>query len=376
MAENQDRGTRKAQRIAARQMSVRRPRSRTGMWISIGAVTIVALIAIGVSVAWFMVTSTGSTSVAKGKQITFEIPMGAGTEKIGSILLSEGVIGNEALFRVIARVERADGHFKAGIYRLPAQSSYGDIIDALRKGPEQVFVTVTIPEGLTVAQTAVIVQEKTGISAEEFEVLAKSGATEFGSKFPFLEGAYSESLEGYLFPDTYRIDENASARDVIEMMLEQFDEVWSEISISKSRAKQYSPHEIVTIASLVEREARIEKERPLVASVVDNRLKKHMKLQFCSTVQFLLPGEEERTKIRLTNADISIPSPYNTYQNQGLPPGPIANPGKASLLAAAKPANTTYIFFVLTGKDGSQTFATTSDEFLRAKALSKKVLGQ
>lgn len=308
--------------------------------------------------------------------MTIEIPEGSGTATIGTILAESGVVSNANLFRVKSRLADADGTYKAGVYELTVGMGYDDAIEALQAGPRSAYVTVTLPEGLTIHLMGVILEDEVGIPYDEFTSLARTSAPQFEEKYPFLEAAYDGSLEGFLFPDTYQIDVGATSEQVLDMMLARFAEVWDGLEKPAGRLDRYSVGEIVTIASMVEREASLDKERPLVASVVDNRLEQNMKLQFCSTVQFLLPGEEARTKIRLTNADIAIQSPYNTYLNQGLPPGPIASPGREALAAALNPADTNYLYFVLTGKDGSQTFASTYAEFEAAKAKSKEVLGQ
>lgn len=328
------------------------------------------------AIAWSFLSPANPGQVASGTQVQVEIPQGSGTAAIAQILVDADVVDNAYLFRIKSRLDGADGTYKAGVYTMVAGMGYAEAIALLKQGPRTDYVTVTFPEGMTIHLMGVIVEDQVGIPYDEFTSLAKSAAPQFVAEYPFLVGAYNGSLEGFLFPDTYQIDKGATSEDILGMMLGRFAEVWDELDKPSDRTGRYSVNELVTIASLVEREASLDEERPLVASVVDNRLAKNMKLQFCSTVQFLLPGEEDRTKVRLTNADIAIESPYNTYINQGLPPGPIANPGREALNAALHPADTTYIYFVLTGTDGSQTFATTSAEFERAKAKSKEVLGQ
>ena len=359
--------------------SGRRTRGRAGRagmgWV-VAAAVLVLVIVVGTLAALWLFGSDAPASAEKGSEVLIEVRSGAGTAEIGAELADSGVVANANLFRVIARVTGADGTFKAGTYTLTVGLGYQGAIDALQAGPRTSFVTVTFPEGLTTHQIATLLESKTGIAYADFTALAHGGAPQFASTYAFLDGAYDDSLEGYLYPDTYQIDVDATAEDVVVMMLDRFAQVWDELDKPGARTERYTTNELVTIASLVEREASLDKERPLVASVIDNRLAKHMKLQFCSTVQFLLPGEEERTKVRLTNADLAIDSPYNTYLHGGLPPGPIANPGRKALRAALEPAETTYLYFVLTGKDGSQTFATTAAEFARAKALSKEVLGE
>lgn len=343
-------------------------------WVLVAAIAVVVIV-FGTFATLWLFGGSGS-SAARGTEALVEIRSGAGTAEIAGELADNSVVGNANLFRVVSRLSGADGTYKAGTYSLTVGMGYRAAIAALQAGPRTAFTTVTFPEGMTTHQIALLLEEKTGIPYADFTALARSGAPQFSERFGFLVGAYDDSLEGFLYPDTYQIDVDATAQDVIAMMLARFGEVWGQVDKPSARTDRYSVNELVTIASLVEREASLDKERPLVASVIDNRLKKGMKLQFCSTVQFLLPGEEERTKIRLTNADLQIDSPYNTYLHTGLPPGPIANPGREALDAALHPADTSYIYFVLTGTDGSQTFATTAAEFERAKARSKEVLGQ
>lgn len=345
-----------------------------GLKIAIGiAVALCLIIALGV--CWILFGSK-SAGVDKGSAVTVEIKQGAGTADIAQALASAGVIGNTTLFRLQSRLSGSDGAYKAGVYKLTAGESVNKVIAALKKGPEAVYVTVTIPEGKTVNQIGAILEKKAGIKADEFVAYAQSAAPDFAGSYPYLKDAYNNSLEGYLFPDTYRIAANAKAQDVVAMMVKRFNEVYSTLSVPAARAQKYNTNQLVTIASLVEREVSNASDRPLVASVIDNRLAKGMCLQFCSSVQFLLPGEEERTKVRLTNQDISIDSPYNTYKNKGLPPGPIANPGKAALEAAIRPAKTTYLYFQVVDKKGTTKFDKTAAEFAKTKARAKATIGQ
>jgi UPF0755 protein len=241
--------------------------------------------------------------------------------------------------------------------------------------PRQDVVQVTIPEGRSIDRMALILEESMNFSAEDFTQIAQEGAPEFAGEFPFLIGAFDDSLEGYLFPDSYEFFQDATVHDVIRQMLQRFDYVWNSLEEPSGDAINMTPGELVIIASLVEMESSLERERPLVSSVIYNRLAIDRKLQFCSTVQFLMPGED-RQRLRLTYAETQVPSPYNTYMNVGLPPGPISNPGRQALDAALHPANTDYIYFVLTGEDGSQTFASNTADFERARQLSREVFGQ
>lgn len=338
------------------------------------AVALCLVILLGVG--WAIMSPGKNASVENGQAVTVDIAQGSGTAAIAQKLGDAGLIKSPILFRLQSRLSNSDGAFKAGVYKISAGTSQSEIFKILKKGPQAVYVTVTIPEGKTIPQIAQIFSKKAGINAEEFTSYAQSAAPELAKKYTFLDGAYNNSLEGFLFPDTYRIAADATPEKVAGMMVKRFDEVWNNLSGPQARAKKYSTLQLVTIASLVEREVAHASDRPLVASVIDNRLASGMKLQFCSTVQFLLPGEEERTKIRLTNADISIDSPYNTYKNQGLPPGPIANPGRAALDAALSPASTDYLFFQVVDTKGTTKFDKTMQGFAATKAKAKATIGQ
>ncbi|MDP2182422.1 MAG: endolytic transglycosylase MltG [Actinomycetota bacterium] len=332
------------------------------------ASVLVVALAVGV---WVLFLRPDSDVVA-GTPVQIEIPSGASTTEIAERLSLAGVVINANMFRLQARLSQSDGDLKAGIYDLVAGLSYDQAIDELTRGPKVKYVTVTIPEGFVVEQIAERLEAEAGIPASEFLALAKGGAGEFVSGHSYLESAYAGSLEGYLFPKTYRIKEGSTARDVIEMTLRQFDKEIASIDIGPAEKRGLTMNELVTIASMIEREAQLAKERPLVSSVIFNRLEKGMRLEIDATIEYVLPGN----RFRLENRHLKIDSPYNTYMYKGIPPGPIANPGIESLRAAVDPADTDYMYYVLTGKDGSHTFATNFDEFLKAKQRSKEVFGE
>ncbi|MDO8987466.1 MAG: endolytic transglycosylase MltG, partial [Coriobacteriia bacterium] len=202
--------------------------------------------------------------------------------------------------------------------------------------------------------------------------LAKTGAAQFAPDHPYLSGAYAGSLEGYLFPKTYRFKAGTTATEAIEAMLDQFDVEFQRVDMTFPESRGISVHEVVVLASMIEREVKIDTERELVSSVIYNRLGRGMLLEIDATIEYVLPGN----RFRLRNSDLALDSPYNTYRYEGLPPGAISNPGSASLMAAARPAQTDYLYYVLTSKDGSHTFCKTQDEFFVAKAKSKEVFGK
>ncbi|HZW83129.1 MAG TPA: endolytic transglycosylase MltG, partial [Candidatus Deferrimicrobium sp.] len=230
--------------------------------------------------------------------------------------------------------------------------------NTLKKGPESTAVRVTIPEGFTTKQIVdLLVQEKL-IDKEKFMSLVKS--KDFG--FSFLQGLpQSEArLEGFLFPDTYEIAPGTSEEEIISLMLKRFEqELTPEVKAAISQ-KALTVQNFVTLASLIEREAREPEDRPVISQVFQKRLRIGMPLQSCASIQFILGT----AKPVLSLKDLEVKSPYNTYKNTGLPPGPIANPGRAALLAAAFPASTDYLYFVAKS-DGYHAFAKSYEEHLR-----------
>ncbi len=332
------------------------------------AIGVILLLAVAIWAAFF--TGTGATQA--GSPVQVEVAAGASTAEIARTLTRSGVIKNANSFRLRARLSGADGRLKVGVYDLKTGMSNREVLEALQAGPRVSYVSVTVPEGYVITQIAERLEEQAGIPQAEFLKLARGGADEFVADHPYLADVYEGSLEGYLFPKTYRIREGSTARDVIELMLRQFDTEIQAVDTSASNARGLSLHELVVLASMVERESKLDEERPLVSSVIHNRLAKDMLLEIDATIEYVLPGN----RFRLTYRDLRIDSPYNTYRRRGLPPGPISSPGLASLKAAASPADTNYLYYVLTGKDGSHTFADNKADFLKAKQKSKEVFGR
>lgn len=336
--------------------------------VAVGLAVVVLLLA---AAAWLFFASP-QTDLPAGKSVQIEIPSGASTRTIAEVLSAAGVIRNQNMFRLQSRLARADGDMRPGVYDLRTGMPNRDVIEQLKAGPPIEYVSVTVPEGFTAEQIAARLEKRAGVSGAEFLTLAKGSAREFAGAHPVLSGAYNDSLEGYLFPKTYRVQRGADARQVVEMMLTQFDEEFAQVDVSAAEQRGLSSAEIVTLASMIEREAQLDKERPLVSSVIYNRLAANRLLEIDATIEYVLPGN----RFRLLNRHLRIDSPYNTYRYKGLPPGPISNPGLASLKAAAAPADTQYMYYVLTGKDGTHTFTVSRTDFLKAKAKSKQVFGR
>ena len=281
------------------------------------------------------------------------IPPGAGLKKTAQILAKEGVVDHAALFWLAAWLTGKRGGLKAGEYGLSAAMSLRDILGAIHAG-RVLEHKVVIPEGFALAQ---IVERLAGLKllkAEEALALARDRQ--------FLDGLgiKADSLEGYLFPDTYYFARGLGTRKVITALARRFLVEWEHLAPAAA-ALGLSRHQAVTLASIIEREAKLEAERPLISSVYHNRLKKGMPLQADPTVIYGLP----RFEGNLTRDHLGQDTPYNTYLKKGLPPGPICSPGRASLKAALHPAPEDYLYFVAKG-DGSHQFSRTYPDHSRA----------
>lgn len=346
-------------------------RRRGGLRIFVGLVVVLVLLAAATGTAAWYLLLRPDTTIAGGAPVHVVIASGSSTQDIAEQLSSVGVVKNALAFRWHVRRAGMDGQLKAGEYDLATGMPDDMVLDALNEGPVIVYYTVPVPEGFTARQIAARFADRAKIPEDELRSLMTGGASEFVSEHPYLEGAYKGTLEGFLFPATYEVREGTSAHDVVEMMLDAFDANLAKVDLSYARSKNLTVYDVATIASILERESKLEKEFPLVSSVIYNRLRKPMRLQLCATVLYTLPEGTDR----LLEKDLKTESPYNTYIHDGLPVGPISNPGLAALEAAANPARTDYLYYVLTGKDGSQTFTKTYAEFLAAKEKYHQVFG-
>jgi UPF0755 protein len=333
-------------------------------------VLVLALAAVGYgAVRHFTYEPDAEVTMEPGQPVHVVIESGSTTADIARQLVDLGVVESVLKFRFAVNQADADGRLRAGEYDLTTGMDDGDVIDLMLIGPSADYVNVTIPEGFTAEQVAARMAAQAGAEAEEMMRLCTEGAPEFAAGRPYLEGAFGDSLEGFLFPATYSIEVGTSEREIVEMLLDTFEDQAATLDLSYAEAHGLDLADVVTIASILEREAQLPEEFPLVSSVIYNRLERPMRLQLCATVMYTMP--EGTTS--LTNADLEQDTPYNTYLHDGLPAGPISNPGLAALQAAADPADTDYLYYVLTGTDGSQTFTETYDEFLAAKRLSQEV---
>lgn len=327
-------------------------------------ILIIALVAGGLFVKNYLEKSLEPMTSENHQEIDIEIPAGSSTNKIANILEDKGLIRNNLIFKYKVRSMEVDSKLKAGKYNLSTSMDMEEIIQAITKGGiSENTVRFTIPEGYEVKQTGERLAENGIVDFDKFMELANDKGN-FESKFAFLQEIEDgQSLEGFLYPSTYEIFTSSSEVEVIEKMLSEFEKIYREEIIPNIEATGLDLNELITMASIVEREGKLDEERPIMAGVFYNRLDQGMNLQSCATVQYIL-GERKPV---LSTADTQIPSPFNTYTNPGLPPSPIASPGKASLIASVKPADVDYLFFVLTGDDGSHTFTKTYNEHLDAK---------
>ena len=284
------------------------------------------------------------------------VDTGASVGSIGNALAGAGVVRDARAFQIAARVKGAEKRLQAGEYRFVKEASAFEVVDRIARG--DVFVRpVTFPEGRTAAEMAAIYEERGFGPAADF--LAASRAA---SRVRALDPA-ARDLEGYLFPSTYRLARNATARALVGLMVQSFETAFDADLRAAASARGLSIREAVTMASLVEEEAQIPDERPMISAVYHNRLKIGMGLQCDATVIYAMQRAGTWNG-NITRADLAMDSPYNTYRYRGLPPGPIANPGRASLEAAVRPANVPYLYYV-SRNDGSHAFATTLDEHNR-----------
>lgn len=265
-------------------------------------------------------------------------------------LAAKGIIGSPALFRVYARVTGRDRGIKAGTYLLERGSSWNAALTALTEGRGLVY-TVTIPEGWTIATMIPALAREVKVSEDSLQVAVADSAMR-----DRLEVA-TPTLEGYLFPETYVFPDGVTAREIVRTMVRQFERRWKPEWNARLDSLGMTRHEIVTLASIIEKEARVADERPVISGVYHNRLKRGMLLQADPTIQYALG----RHRARVLYRDLRVDSPYNTYRYPGLPPGPIASPGDASIEAALYPASVPYLYFVA-HPDGHHEFRRTLRE--------------
>jgi UPF0755 protein len=282
------------------------------------------------------------------------IPRGASFAQAADSLARTGLIGSPKMFRLYGRVTGGDRNIKPGTYLLKHGTPWKDIVSALNGGHGLVN-TITIPEGYTLSQIMPLLARTLRVPMDSVQAAVRDTALLARLDIP------SPTLEGYVFPDTYAFPVGTTARQAVREMVYSFERRWKPEWDSSLVDLKINRNDLVTMASIVEREARLPEERPVIAAVYYNRLRKGMLLQADPTIQYALGHHVGRVLYK----DLEIASPYNTYIHKGLPPGPVASPGVASLAAAANPANVPYLYFVAS-KDGHHEFRMTLEEHTSA----------
>jgi UPF0755 protein len=283
------------------------------------------------------------------------------TMRIASDSLAKaGVISFPRIFRVYASLRHHDRAIKAGTYALRKDAGWNFVLEALRSGKGLVHV-VTIPEGFSLTQIASVVASRLTQPADSIEVAARDTALLHELDVP------TSTLEGYLFPDTYTFQDGTTARAAVDAMVRRFEQVWKPEWTARLDTVHLSRNDVMALASIVEKEARLSEERPVIAAVYLNRLRTGMLLQADPTVQYALGKHVARVFYK----DLEVDSPYNTYKYKGLPPGPIASPGRPSIEAALYPANVPYVYFVAF-PDGHHEFRVDLKGHEEAKLAARK----
>lgn len=342
----------------------------------VGIILFLLVLILG-GIAWYL--WNGLQPVKKSDEaVQFTIEQGMGTTQIAQLLHEKSLIKNDLIFIGYLKWKEQGNHFQAGTYSTTPGHSIDDLIAMLNNGDvvKEEMIRFTIPEGFTVEQLADKLDKEGFVEGTTFLKLANqsTNANETLATAIPKDSEIKHALEGYLFPETYEMKKGSTEAEIITTMTNQLEQKLNSIEDLEAQLKKrgLTLHELLTIASLVEREVVVDSERPLVAGIIDNRLKKGQKLEIDATVQYAL----DQPKERLYYKDLEIESPYNTYLTKGLPPGPICNPSLASIKAALQPESSEYFFYV-TKKDGSQThlFAKTYKEHLvnieKSKSMSK-----
>ncbi|OYD08840.1 endolytic transglycosylase MltG [Paludifilum halophilum] len=335
---------------------------------------LILLLFSGFSVGGYWYMNHMLTAPTSDEPVELEVASGSSILEVGRLLEQKDLIHNQFLFATYGFLHGKAKGLKAGVYVIPRDSSAKDILDILSEGKENVM-RLTVPEGFTVKRIADRLEKK-GVDRKEF---LRAVNRQTYSQYPFAKKIPVDSkrryrLEGYLYPTTYNVPKGTRPEVLVDKMLGQFQKRLQKNDVKeKLKERNLTVNEWVTIASIVEREGLVRDELPRIAGVIDNRLEIGKKLQVDATVLYALGEQKERVYFK----DLKVKSPYNTYRIQGLPPGPIANPGKDALQAVLEPEEHDYLFYV-TRKDGSgrHYFARTEAQHKRNIARSEREAAQ
>lgn len=331
------------------------PSSPQVKWLTVASIAALFLLLVGGWLWWQF------QPVGRGSLRLVQVPPGMSARQIGRKLQQMGIIRRAWAFEWVVRWKGWSDRLKPGQYELRPSMSPLQIVRIIAEG-RVATSWVTIPEGYTLRQIAHVLEERGVANAEEFLRLATTEGDTFKASFPL-----PKNLEGYLFPNTYRFPRGTGARQAIQSMVSLLErEVYQKYREEIERSG-FSFHQILTIASLIEREAKVPEDRPLISAVIRNRLGRDMKLEIDATVLYALGKHKPRVLYR----DLEIDSDYNTYRRKGLPPGPIANPGIVCIEAALRPAQVDYLYYVAR-PDGSHIFTRTLEEHHVAVAQARR----
>ena len=321
-----------------------------------------SLVAAGVIFGWQLWSSYAGSHPANATPARVIVPRGASIREISASLARANMIRLPRVFRAYAAIGGRDRLIKPGTYSFVEGEGWRSVLDAMVSG-KGIVHTVTIPEGYNLREIIPLVAKALSVSEDSVRAAATDTAWQHKLDVPL------PSLEGYLFPATYSFADGTTAREAVNAMLEAFETTWNKIpgKTERMQTMAVSRHDIMTMASIIETEAKKPEERPIIAAVYWNRVKKGMLLQADPTVQYALPKHVDRVLYK----DLEVDSKFNTYKYAGLPPGPIASPGEASITAALNPANVPYLYFVAS-PDGHHEFRTTFAEHEKAIATVKK----
>jgi UPF0755 protein len=313
--------------------------------------------------AWIFLGRLEPAAPGSRESVAFRVERGQGVRNVANRLEAAGVIQDADAFVLLARVRGADAAVKAGEYEVSPGWSASDVLDHLVAGRVKTYATV-LPEGIRATEIADRLAEAGLADRDAF--LQVVGDAEFAHSL----GIPADSLEGYLYPETYELPKDLSARDLARILVGQFDAAWKQIE-PQAQGLALSKHEIVTLASIVEKETAVPSERPLIAAVFLNRLKRGMRLETDPTVIYGIANFDGNLRRRDLRDESNS---YNTYQIPGLPPGPIASPGIDALRAVVSPAETEYLYFV-SKNDGTHQFSKTYREHVNAVNRYQKKRG-
>jgi UPF0755 protein len=321
-----------------------------------------ALTLVGLLLAWFLIALFQPFKGDGEGEVRVTIPQGASLGEIADLLEQKGVVSSSSFFQLRARLAGRSGNLKPGNYTLARDMSFIAALDRLEQGLPPDVVQVTIPEGLSRTEVAPLVKRLDGSYLKQTRRNPALDPRDYQAR-------NAKSLEGFLFPATYELKKGQPVRKLVDQQLAAFKRNFDQVGLRYARSKNLTPYDVLIIASLVEREAAVAKERPIIASVIYNRLRTGLRLDIDATTRFATGNWKRPLRV----SELQDPSPYNTRVHPGLPPGPIGSPGLAAMKAAAHPAKTNYLFYVAdVCGGGKHRFAATDAQHQRNVAIYER----